>query len=46
MIMIMLIAFGVTALTGSKTPGSEGQGPLADDTLFITRLAHANGDEH
>ena len=46
MITVLLLSLLVTAFTGLMTLGGEGKGPLADAGYSITRLAHADSDEH
>jgi cytochrome b len=46
MIIVMLFTLLVTAFTGLKTLGSDGQGPLANTDSSIFRLAYADDDEH
>lgn len=46
MIIVMLFTLLVTAFTGLKTFGSEGQRPLANTDSSIFRLAYADEDEH
>jgi len=45
MIVVLLFSLLVTAFTGLKTLGSEGQGPLANTGNSIFRFAYADEDE-
>jgi len=46
MIVVLLFSLLVTAFTGLKTLGSEGQGPLANTVDSVFQFAYANDDEH